>query len=106
MPSGPLGDNIPLTVIRRPTTTAMIMEHGDVGTPGAVEEMSWGVPFFNYPARVKAGDSRACISYPHRMSLNIGFADGHVSSQKRPAINDYLDISMDTSSDNTGKMYE
>jgi len=98
--------NLSLKVIRKATTTALIMEGGGVGTPGAVEILSGGVPFFNYPARVKSGHQYACTSYPHEMMLNIGFADGHISSQKKPAINSYLNISMDTSDVENGRMYE
>lgn len=100
------GQNTPIKVIRKPTTTALIMESGMAGTPGAVEVLSGLAPFFNYPARVKAGDPTACISYPHEMMLNIGFADGHVSSQKKPAISKFLNISMDTSNETNGRMYE
>jgi prepilin-type N-terminal cleavage/methylation domain-containing protein/prepilin-type processing-associated H-X9-DG protein len=101
-----LAVNRPLSVIRKNSSTALISENGAPGSPGMVEAYIGGVPYFNYPARVKAGHIYCGLSYPHAMMLNIGFADGHVSAQKRPEINSYLDISIDTSNDAAGRMYE
>lgn len=90
----PLYPSLPLKVVRQPTKTALLIEAGYVGGPGAVEPLSAGAPFFNWPARVQRGNQYCNISYPHSMTLNILFVDGHVGNQNRPAPDGYLDIAV------------
>jgi prepilin-type N-terminal cleavage/methylation domain-containing protein/prepilin-type processing-associated H-X9-DG protein len=102
----PIYTNKSLKVIKNTSRTAMFIEVATDGGPGAIEVNSAKVPYFNYPARVKRGHSYACISYPHNMTINILFADGHASNQTCPTPGSYLDIAMDKTDDLSGAMYE
>jgi len=91
--------NLPLKKSRQPSMSGLLLEGGDKTGQVVGELMQSMVPFFNYPARIRAGNSYACVAYPHHMTINILYLDGHVSNQKRPAFGQLLNIAVNTNDD-------